>query len=288
MFRLHHLSAALCSGVLWLVGCSAWNAPTNSGTRWLLPPKLAADSVMLEVALLDVPRKESQNLEALWKEVDEQPLAPAIRRRLTGHGLRCGLVATQLPDWIRHQLEAQEKTVSLEQKDGAAVLRDVPTQRRIQCRAGQSKFILLRQGADLRVPGDTEDDPWKTYRDAECGFALRATRQDDGRVRIELTGQIRHGAQRQRWLGEQGLFRIDAARDFRTFDETRVEAALSSGQTLLLTATPEPGSLGRVFFGDNGLAGVASQILFVRLVHSQYEDVFTPPSSSTPIVTPGQ
>ena len=224
----------------------------------------------------------------MWREADEQFLPTEVRRRLTAEGIRCGSLGSQLPEHIRKWLEAQQASVALEEKDGAAVVSDVPTQRRLQCRADRPQFILVcKPRPELvltrLVDGESLSEE---FRDAACELRLNANPQGDGRVRVEVIAGIRHGNPRQRWVGDQGLFRLDNNRECKFFDGTKVEATLVPGQTLLWTAAVEANGIGQAFFADDQVAGLRRKIVLIRLAQTKLDDLFAPQRVSTPIVTP--
>lgn len=247
---------------------------------------MAADAVVLEIALLEVPG-EQQEAE-LWEEADEQCLPLPTRRNLAILGLRCGLLGTQLPDWIRHQLEVQQQSVVWEEKDGTAVVSDVPTQRRMQCRAGRKQWIVVRkarQELTLNLHGDPTPQP-EVYRDAECAIGVHAVPQGDGSVHLELVSELRHGQPQQCWVGDQGMFRVESRRDCVRFEDSQIEALLAPGQTLLLAATAEPQGVGEAFFTSQSAEGPRRQAVLIRLAQTQSDDRFAPSQASPPIVTP--
>ena len=84
---------------------------------------------------------------------------------------------------------------------------------------------------------------------------MKSFPQPDGRVRLELVPELHHGQPRQRWIGEQGVLRLDASRPKRTFDDLALSAELAPGAMLVLSSLPNrPGSLGHHFFTEKGKA----------------------------------
>lgn len=281
---------SLLAGAVWplLLGCSSWQIP--SPKQALLPtPRMSPDSVVLEVAVLDIPADGAAD-EQLWREVDEQQVPPPVRRELARCGLRCGVSGTQLPDWVNRRLKAQQKDVDFESADGAAVLANVPTQQRLQCRAGRKRTIPLGPPhAEVTAPSLAEPgDAPRTWRDAQCELALVATPKGDGGAIIELTPQVQSGKVRQRWVGAAGSFRLDTSRDCDLLENLRVSATLTPGQTIFVSASPAPGGLGQAFFGGAGDKSSRRKVVLVRLAQTQTDDLFAPLPVAPPIASAGQ
>lgn len=271
---------------LLLAGCTHWNAPLSLDKKWLPSPKLAPDGAVLEIAMLDVPPDDPWDPAELWNEVDEQFLPADVRRRLADHGIRCGLLGAQVPDTLWRRMNA-DQSITLDNKDGAAVLSDVPSRRRLQCRGNRQQWIVVRKDLEtltLGKQGTGQVEP-EEFRDAACELSFKTLPLGDGHVRLDLTCAVRHGPQLQRWVGEDGSFRLDSNRACRLFEGSRFEASLAPGRTLVIGATPAGVGLGGAFFAANPAKGSSHKILFVRLAASQLDDLFSPQQRSTPIVT---
>jgi hypothetical protein len=270
-------------------GCSPW-AATSAGNSLLKPPRMSADSVVLEFALVEIPHNENEEYERLWGKVDEQHLPTDLRRKLAANGLRCGVIGAQLPNWVRGQLDSPRKSVELISDDGMASICESTTQGRVHCRPGQQRAITVTdKRKELNIDEESEDQMLPvTYEEATCEFALVAEPQGDGRVRLELTPEISHGPPRQRWVGNDGLFRVDLTRDRKRFMDSQLVATLSPGQTLLVAAAPDAQNLGKAFFLEDAKSRRCRKILLVRLAQTQCDDLFAPERSLTPIATQGE
>jgi hypothetical protein len=213
-----------------------------------------------------------------------------VRRQLAKDGLRCGIVGSQLPSWVVKRLESQEKIVQLDRRDGAAVISGIPSQHRLQCRAGRARTIVLEEPqTQLTVTCDEEQsEAVASFDNAQCALGLQSDPLGDGRVRVKITPTICHGSPKQRWVGQNGFFRLDTAQDRVEYDRLAVTATLTAGQTLLLSATPTPCGVGKAFLADNPKPGFDRKLLLVRLAQTQIDDLFGPPHASTPIATPAQ
>jgi len=281
------INAFLCCLLGVCGGCSPWSASSTPNSL-LKPPPLPPDSVVLEVAVLEVPEDEAADCEQLWREADEQQLPIEQRRKLASCGLRCGVIGNQLPDWIRERLDASRRTVDLDEETGMAQMSDTKAQRRVHCRPGQDSSIPiggLRETLTVDL-GSQGEEPI-SYEEAECQFALKTVPKGDGRVGIQLSPEIYHGPKHQCWVAEEGSFRLDSARDCARFDDLQVECTVSPGQTLVLTSSPDRTGLGATFFGDAKSKNCRT-VLLVRLAQTQLDDLFAPDQSLTPIASPAQ
>lgn len=298
-------------GLSWLAamlaGCSVWSLPADLDSPLKLP-QMSPDSVVLEVAVLDVPAGETWDREELWREVDEQCLPLETRQRLSAAGLRAGILGTQLPAWVRSHLESQQKAVDFENKDGAMVLGDVATQQRLQCRAGNKRPIQLgKRRAELKLPpefmlsatdGDGRLPP--ALKDAQCEMLITTLPQGDGPVQIDLVPQVRHGPLKRRWVARNGSFHIDAGSDCEVCESLRMKLKLKPGQTAVIgsaaaaTAAASDSNndrgnpIGKIFFEDQPRAGFQRRLLLIRLAQTQRDDLFAPHAEPPPIATLGQ
>ncbi len=247
-----------------------------------MPP----DSVVIEVAVLDVPEDELAESEELWDEADEQQLPIELRRKLASSGLRCGVIGGQLPAWIRRGLDTPNRAVEMDPERGTARISDTQMQRRVQCRPGKRSPIPIgpRQES-LTINDDVQEEPATAYEDAQCQFALSTTPEGDGTVGIQLTPEIYHGNSHQCWVAQEGMFRVDSTRDCESFDDLRIETTLSSGQTLLLMSSQELMGLGKTFFETDAKSRRCRTVLLIRLAQTQLDDLFAPDQSLTPIAT---
>ncbi len=130
--------------------------------------------------------------------------------------------------------------------------------------------ILVSEGGEIRG---------LTYEQAQGVFALQVAPQPDGRVQLELVPEIHHGENRQRWVGDQSMWRLETGRAKRAFEELKLTAVLSPGAMLLLGSQPNrQGSLGHYFFleSDGRDDRLEQKLILVRLCQTQHDDLVSP------------
>ncbi|MCH5373204.1 MAG: hypothetical protein JJ992_04465 [Planctomycetes bacterium] len=264
-----------------LAGCSPWSVASVEQTL-LKPPRMSPDTVVLEMVFLNITDHNE-----IWTEVDEQHLPVELRRELAEAGFRAGVIGIQLPSWIGDRLEQQKKTVQIDEETGSAIVGDQDGPRRLQCRSDQPRDIPIGPvRKQLKLNGDDRDATDESLlEDAQCRLSVVSQAQGDGRVRLRITPEIGHGPARHRWVGSDGSFRVDLARDCRRYDELTITAVLSPGQTLILGPGPESEGLGRIFFGEGEGASQGPRVLLLRVAQTQFDDLFSPPPTLTPIAT---
>jgi hypothetical protein len=255
-------------------GCSRWNQQAHHATGPLLRSVVATDNaVTLEVFFARFPRGDAQLIGSAWDALDEQAIPVALRQRLSANGFQVGLAAGNLPTSMASLLQLHERAprspTGLQPVDLQA--EPTATQRLLQLRDGRPGYIAK---SDVR---DTIQVLWnrdgqlegRTFNRAQCMFAVRAVRRKDGRVEVELVPELQYGEARQRYEGEQGVFRVQFARPKQVFTELAIRTVLSPGQMLVLGGRAmRPGSIGQQFFSAVSEHGEEQKLLVVRLVHA--------------------
>ena len=269
-------------------GCALWRRSTGEISE-LPRPRMSHDSVVLEVCFVRLPSTDLIGDGRLWEEVDEQHLPTELRRRLTANGFRCGLVGMQLPIPLRSLLEDTEPSANPHGETGSPIESEATAHlRRLQSRAGRRGEIIASQThQELAVlTHEAGQVCGERVQQAQCLLAVETNPMGDGRVRIELTPEVHFGQPIQKFVGHDGVFRLDTGRHRKVFDRLRIEAILVPGQTLIVTGTPEARGLGKHFFAEVPVGDAPqAKLLLIRLSQTQYDDLFAPGADSTPLVT---
>jgi hypothetical protein len=117
-------------------------------------------------------------------------------------------------------------------------------------------------------------------------FVVRGYPSGDGTVRVDLVPEIRHGDVKQKWAPGNGTLLRDAGQEASAFDQLRLTAILSPGQTLLVTGTEEAKGLGGLLFSRGSGESSERLLLLLRLAQTQYDDLFAPEQTTEPLATP--
>jgi len=270
-----------------LAGCSTWTT-SPAGKSFLQPARMSPDSVVVEFAMLNLDSVAEMRTAELWREADEQQIPVETRQKLAQQGFRCGVVGSQLPSWLTDELVSQGKHLKLDESEQTAVVSDLLTERRIQSRANQRRSVPVGLKCKELIVGQDESDsnPPRKFADAQCHLSLTVVPKGDGQVELVLVPEIQHGPMHQRWVGQDGLFRLEASRNSVRFDELQTAAALLPGQTLILSALSHKGGVGQAFAGPSGGdSPPTGKIFLFRLAQTQFDDLFSPLQTRTPIAT---
>lgn len=269
--------------LLALLATAGCTTPLPKGTSPLAPAQMSRDSVVLEMFFARFPFGDPTIDEKLWEEIDEQQFAPELRQRLARNGFRVGLVSGQMPVDLSKLLELSGKPTSNGDIEGTKVdeldVEPRVVRRHLQLRTGQRSEILA-SGVYAQLPVlmcDSGQLCGQTYNQAQGVFAVKSFPQIDGRVRLELVPELHYDQPKQRWVGNQGMLRLEASRPKRAFDDMTLTADLTPGAMLVLSSlSNRPGSLGHHFFTENG-DRLEQKLLIVRLSQTQQDGLFNTP-----------
>jgi len=265
--------------VLALTGCAS-HVP--EGKSPLRPAQMSDDSVVLEMFFVRFPFGDPGVNGALWQEIDEQHFPAELRGRLWRNGFRIGLIDGQIPTALSQLMQLEDKpppTGATQQTLIADGQSEPPLRRHLQIRAGcRGEIVASDEYGQLPVLLCEEGQvSGQTYCKAQGVLTVKTFPQHDGRVRVELVPELHHDEWRQRWVGQQGMFRLEPGRPRRVFEEMRISAMLAPGNMLILSSLPNlPGSLGHHFFTDD-TGHLEQKLLLVRLAQTQHDGLFTPP-----------
>ena len=270
--------------LLAIAGCVS---PVQSKARSpLVRPQLSPDTIVLDVFIVRCPLAAPEVNDQLWAEIDEQHIPAEVRRRLALNGFRAGKVGNQIPSVLSQLLELNERPPP---GDGTnkVELGQLATEPRVQRRhmplrnAMRGEIVASEVYPELSVlisrPGDLSG---QTYCQAQAVFGVLGVARPDGLVKLELTPELHHDSPRQRWVGDQGVLRLESCRPKTTFDEMAIAATLAPGEMLIVGCLPnKSGSLGHHFF-TTCKEQPQQKLLVVRLAQTQHDGLFTPPDAT--------
>jgi hypothetical protein len=269
--------------VLCGAGCTPFVHRQAPGKSPLRPAQMSADAVVLDVFFARFPVGDFQANDLLWREIDEQQLPVEKRRELARQGMRVGLVAGQIPVTLSQLLDVPESgppgdgtnQVKLDELDPTPRV----VRRHMQVRAGHRSEIVA-SGIYDELPLLTCEQGkvcGQTYAKAQGVLGVRVLPEHDGRVRLDIVPELQYGDPGKRWIGAQGVWRLDTSRQKRVLENLAVSATLAPGEILVLTALPDrPGSLGHYFFTDDTSGRPEQKLLLVRLAQTQHDGLFAP------------
>jgi hypothetical protein len=265
---------------LTLPGCTA---PLQQGRAPIASARMSPDSVALDMFFVRCPFGDPTINEKVWKEIDEQQFAPELRERLAGNGFRVGVICGQIPGELLKLMELSDKPASTGDIEGSQVasLEAEPrvVQRHLQIRAGEPGTIIA-SGIYAELPvlvSRLGKVSGQTYNQAQGIFAIRSLPQPDGRVRLELLPELHHDQPRMRYVGNQGVLRLDTSRPKEVYSDMTITTDLPAGAMLVLSSLANrPGSLGHYFF-TSGESRLEQKLLIVRLSQTQHDGLFNPP-----------
>ncbi len=90
-----------------MAGCAQWSTPPASELTKLPLPKLAPDSVVLEVTFIRIPEERVDFEARFWPEADEAALNAELRRRMAANGFRSGILGSPPPAALQELLDQQ-------------------------------------------------------------------------------------------------------------------------------------------------------------------------------------
>ena len=279
MCRQRYRAVLAVLAILWS-GCTTVT-PTPTEDRPILPrPRMAPECVVLEVGFVDVPHEPTDWMEQVWREIDEQQLAPDLRRAWHTNGLRGGVVGLQLPSLLRAALDERQEGGGARRSlhDLSAAAPAASPNRRIQARSGRRTEIVTQDILEsiIVLVDDGEGVAGRTFDQAQPVLALKAFPNGDGSANLELIPEIQYGPPRQRWTGRaNGMFQLEAGRDKQVFPHLKLDIKITPGQTLVVTADGPARSLGGNFF-QGSTTDLPQKMLLIRLAQSQYDDLFAP------------
>ena len=240
-------------------------------------------TIPLELSFVRCDPQDEILRDELWQYVDEQALPTDLRGRLAANGLRVGIVGSHLPPHIaaRFAADTTEPLAGSLATDAAVsrrLMRLLPGRRgEIMTASGITELVLLEQTGGAVRGG--------TYRNASPLFAVEAKPAADGRVQVVVTPEIRHGPIEKSWVGEDGMFRLEAGQRRHALDELRVTVMLPH-QGMLVVGCGGDGTAtaGDCLLRDEGKGGnPGMRLLAIRPLADTIDPLFAPHAEPTDV-----
>jgi hypothetical protein len=210
----------------------------------------APRTIPLEVTFVRCAADDVQLREELWRHVDEQALDDERRRALNANGLRAGVVTGQLPEAFAARLSTADAepadVAGIDASHARRLLHLLPGRGSELVTATHLPSLVLLERRDGQVRGGT-------YHDATPQFALDARPAADGRVRLELVPEVRHGPVEKSWAGEDGAFRLETGQRRHRMEHLGIDVTVPAGGMLLVGCGGEPSAtVGDGLLRDHG------------------------------------
>ena len=258
-----------------------YKPPKRTEGNDLLQTDVGPDTVTFDILIIHVPHQQQELLEALWQEVDEQVLDPAVKSRLTGNGFRAGIIGASIPEPLSRLMEIKgrglresvEEEVSLEKNHGSTL-----TLSKIQTlQPGKISVIPTLDKPVDRIPVLTNAGgafAAELYRNATTSLSVAADPLADGSVSFELTPFLTFGDAEPVTKYQYGQLVRTTEQPTKTFDELRANFPLRPGQFLVVGPSDKyVAGLGRYFF-TQGIGDYDSKIVVIRLLFTQHDKLF--------------
>ena len=270
----------LCAITLCGAGCTFIDRHAAAASKSPLSGSIPSpDSVTLEILFARAPIGNETLNQRLWSEIDEQRLPSDLRRKLTENGIRVGVVSGRVPDDLAKLLTLTDKAPAKRDEPAPVNLEEEPnvTLRLLQARAGRRNEVVCSGSYDRLPLLERRDELVRghTFNQADGRLALRSFPCSANEVDIELVPEIHHGEKQPRWVGSDGVLRLDAGKPREVFDWLKMRVKLNPGEMLVITNLPNrSGSLGHYFFTQPTCERTSQKLLVIRLSQESKDAMF--------------
>lgn len=284
----NHLGIALALIACFASGCRLFPGKEPFGQAQghspLRPAQPSPDSVGMEIIWARFSVNDSVLDPAVWRDIDEAQIEPAVRSELVKNGFRAGVISGSMPEAIASVLHQGESAPEPKQKEAgksasADLLAD-PIVRGRKCRLRRNQRSEI-QASEVypSMPlllSDASGLGGRPYTQAQAVYALRVDPRPDRSVSLWLTPEIHHGSPRTKFVGgDEGFRMMEMQRDREVFEKLRLSVKLAPGDTLVLMSLPDSGSrLGHFFHTVESSDGTQQKLMLIRLADIPPSDSF--------------
>jgi hypothetical protein len=223
----------------------------------------AGDVVYLDVALIEQPFGDRFLNRDVWDVGDEQGVNLELKPLLEDNGLRICQIGGLMPPRL-HSLIASP--------------RSCPEPRRLRAEPGKPTLVAIgpaRSHAVFRLAGQAGTRSWH-FEEAHCQLEVVPTLEDDQRIRLRFTPQVRHGPARVAPRVEKdpdGPLRwaMEAREAVEEFPQLRWESVLAPNEFVVIGAhLDHPGTIGPCLFLPEESPPRKQWLLVLRASHVLY------------------
>jgi hypothetical protein len=268
--------------------------PTTTGKnidQLLQQGQIPSDSVGIEIFTIRTAPQQQELVRQLWLEVDEQMIAPSLRRELMEQGIRAGVLGDLLTPALSQLLhvtgDAKAGNINMfgdfQEVSVAEIPHDPPVTR-------QYRNLLPEMRASLKAfeePVPEFSRFWfengqfcgQTYKDALGLICVSVHNQNNGTVRFDIVPELEYGTTERRIRIHSAMMIPESGRPRLPFVSLTVTQNLLPGQWILIGPTVlNCSGIGRVFF-IRGNEEPEQKILAIRLIKVKKN---TPSGSNIP------
>jgi hypothetical protein len=294
MYRLEISVVILTLILIFGAACHLIKKPEPTGKnidQLLQQGQVSSDSVGIEIFTIRTTPQQQELVRQLWLEVDEQMIAPALRRELQEQGIRTGvlgdLLTPALSQLIHVTGDAKTGNVNtfsdFQEVSVAEIPHDPPVTR-------QYRNLLPDMRASLKAfeePVPEFSRFWfengqfcgQTYKDALGLICVSARNQNNGTVRFDIVPELEYGITEWRIRIHSAIMIPESGRPRLPFVSLTITQNLLPGQWILIGPTiPNCSGIGQVFF-IRGNEEPEQKILAIRLIKMKKN---TPSGSNIP------
>jgi hypothetical protein len=218
------------------------------------------DVVYLDVALIEQPFGDRFLNRDLWAAGDEQGINLELKPLLEQNGLRICQIGGLMPPRL-HSLIVSP--------------RSCPEPRRLRAEPGKPTLVAIgpqHRRALFQLAGQADARRW-VLEQALCQFEVVATLEDDKRIRLRFTPQVRHGKPQATPRVEKdpdGPLRwaMETREPSEEFAQLRWECVLAPNEFVVVGAhLDHTGTIGACFFLPEGMPARKQCVLVLRASH---------------------
>jgi len=255
----------------------ATDIPATDAVTVKPPPR----TISLEVTFVRCDDDDVELREEIWRHVDEQVLDDSRRRALNANGLRAGVVTGHLPAEFATRLAA-----SADEPADVAGIDPARARRLLNLLPGRGGDLVTAHRLPNLVLFEQRDGEVRgaTFHDATPQFTLDAHPAADGRIRLALIPEVRHGPVEKSWAGEDGMFRLETGQRRYRMEHLGIDVTVPAGGLLLVGCAGEAattvgdGLLRNQDGGDHGPV----RLIVIRPLARTTDPAFTEPVNAAP------
>ena len=263
-----------------LPGCKHWSRTVETVNRFPVP-RMKPDSVVVEIAVVEIAEEQIPILGSIWPSVDEQAIPIKIRRVLDRNGFRAGILSGQLPTSLLDLLEGQHvddpasQLLDAELRQRLSHRRTFIEHQRMQLTEGEEHWVACAGPVDQLVWTLALKDQIRsgTCHNARCGFNISIEPLGDSTARLMVTPEVRFGHLRPRYGVVGDLFMYQEEMEKVRLAELALDQTLRPGQTLVVAPAQRMSGLAADFFSKSYSGDFSRRFLLIRILQTQRDDL---------------